>query len=107
MQKSFEALSLKNELIIGLKAQNITSPTAVQALTYPAFLEGKDLIVESYTGSGKTLAFLLPLFTKIKVNEITNQALILAPTHELAHQIHEQIKCLAKNSHLRRYLMKF
>ena len=100
MQKSFEALSLKNELIIGLKAQNITSPTAVQALTYPAFLEGKDLIVESYTGSGKTLAFLLPLFTKIKVNEITNQALILAPTHELAHQIHEQIKCLAKNSHL-------
>lgn len=100
MQKSFEALSLKNELITGLKAQNITSPTAVQALTYPAFLEGKDLIVESYTGSGKTLAFLLPLFSRIKINEKTNQALILAPTHELAHQIHEQIKRLAQNSHL-------
>lgn len=100
MQKSFEALSLKNELITGLKAQNITNPTAVQALTYPAFLEGKDLIVESYTGSGKTLAFLLPLFSQIKINEKTNQALILAPTHELAHQIHEQIKRLAQNSHL-------
>ena len=100
MQKSFEALSLKDELITGLKAQNITHPTDVQLLTYPAFLEGKDLIVESYTGSGKTLAFLLPLFSKIKLNETTNQALILAPTHELAHQIHEQIKRLAKNSHM-------
>ena len=98
MQTSFDALQLKNELIKGLKAQNILEPTAVQALTYPAFLEGKDLIVESHTGSGKTLAFLLPLFTKIKLDERTNQALILAPTHELAHQIHEQIKLLAKNS---------
>ena len=69
MQTSFESLQLNSELITGLKAQNITNPTAVQALTYPAFLEGKDLIVESHTGSGKTLAFLLPLFTKIKLDE--------------------------------------
>ena len=100
MQTSFESLQLKSELITGLNAQNITNPTAVQALTYPAFLEGKDLIVESHTGSGKTLAFLLPLFTKINLNEKSNQALILAPTHELTHQIHEQIKLLAKNSSL-------
>ena len=100
MQTSFEALQLKNELIKGLKAQNIVKPTAVQALTYSAFLEGKDLIVESHTGSGKTLAFLLPLFTKINLAEKSNQALILAPTHELAHQIHEQIKLLAKNSEM-------
>ncbi len=100
MQTSFESLLLKSELITGLNAQNITNPTAVQALTYPAFLEGKDLIVESHTGSGKTLAFLLPLFTKIKLDEKANQALILAPTHELTHQIHEQIKLLAKNSGL-------
>lgn len=100
MQTSFDALQLKSELINGLQAQNISKPTAVQALTYPAFLEGKDLVVESHTGSGKTLAFLLPLFTKIKMDEAANQAIILAPTHELAHQIHEQIKTLAKNSGL-------
>ena len=100
MQNSFESIHLKPELIAGLRVQNITQPTPVQALTYPAFLEGKDLIVESYTGSGKTLAFLLPLFTKIDVNETSNQALILAPTHELAHQIHNQIKLLAKNSNV-------
>ena len=100
MQTSFESLQLRSELIKGLKAQNILEPTAVQALTYPAFLEGKDLIVESHTGSGKTLAFLLPLFTKINLDVKANQALILAPTHELAHQIHEQIKLLAKNSEM-------
>ena len=62
MQTSFQTLKLKDELISGLKKQNIVSPTPIQALTYPAFIEGKDLMVESHTGSGKTLAFLLPLF---------------------------------------------
>lgn len=100
MQNSFDTLHLKNELITALQAQNITKPTAVQAMTYPAFLEGRDLVVESHTGSGKTLAFLLPLFIKIKNDEARNQALILAPTHELAHQIQEQIKLLAKNSQM-------
>lgn len=100
MQTSFETLQLKNELITGLHAQNITSPTPIQALTYPAFLESKDLMVESHTGSGKTLAFLLPLFEKIDIHSQANQAIILAPTHELAHQIHEQIKLLARNSKL-------
>lgn len=98
MQTSFETLQLRTELISGLAAQNIVSPTPIQVLTYPAFLEGKDLMVESHTGSGKTLAFLLPLFEKIKIENQTNQAIILAPTHELAHQIHEQIRLLAKNS---------
>lgn len=100
MQTSFQTLKLKDELISGLKKQNIVSPTPIQALTYPAFIEGKDLMVESHTGSGKTLAFLLPLFEKINTNLKVNQAIILAPTHELAHQIHEQIKLLSKNSGL-------
>jgi len=100
MQTSFQALQLKDELISGLQKQNIISPTPIQALTYPAFSEGKDLMVESHTGSGKTLAFLLPLFEKINTDLKANQAIILAPTHELAHQIHEQIKLLAKNSGL-------
>lgn len=100
MQTSFQTLHLNEALITGLKKQNITTPTTIQALTYPAFLEGKDLMVESHTGSGKTLAFLLPLFEKINKDLNANQAIILAPTHELAVQIHEQIKLLARNSEL-------
>ena len=98
MKTRFEDLKIDSKLILGLQKQQIVSPTPVQSLVYPAFLEGKDLIVESHTGSGKTLAFLLPLFAKIDPNKKTNQAIILAPTHELAHQINDQVRLLAKNS---------
>ncbi len=98
MSTSFKELLLNDGLITGLEKQGITVPTAIQVLTIPAFLEGKDLIVESHTGSGKTLAFLLPLFQKINVSKKETQALILAPTHELVMQIHAQIGLLATNS---------
>lgn len=98
MKTRFEDLKLDGNLISGLKKQQITAPTPIQALVYPAFLEGKNLIVESHTGSGKTLSFLLPLFKKIDLSVKGNQAIILAPTHELAHQINEQVKLLAQNS---------
>lgn len=98
MKTRFEDLKLDGNIISGLQKQQITAPTPIQALVYPAFLEGKNLIVESHTGSGKTLAFLLPLFKKIDLSVKGNQAIILAPTHELAHQINEQVKLLAQNS---------
>lgn len=98
MITDFTALNLNTKLVDGLKAQNITAPTPIQARTLPAFLEGYDIIAESYTGSGKTLAFVLPLFEKIDTAKNEMQAIILAPTHELVIQIHEQIALLAKNS---------
>lgn len=98
MKTSFDDLKICPEIVAGLKKQQITQPTPIQSLTYSAFLEGKNLIVESHTGSGKTLAFLLPLFKKIDLSLKANQAIILAPTHELALQINEQVKLLAKNS---------
>lgn len=98
MTPTFSALQINHELIEALKKQGITSPTPIQALTFPAFLEGEDLLMESHTGSGKTLAFLLPLFEKIDLEKREMQAIILAPTHELVMQIHEQVTLLAKNS---------
>lgn len=98
MITDFTALNLNPKVIEGLKAQNITAPTPIQARTLPAFIEGYDIIAESYTGSGKTLAFVLPLFEKIDVTKNEMQAIILAPTHELVMQIHEQIRLLAQNS---------
>ena len=100
MHTDFTALNLDKKLIEGLKAQNITTPTPIQARTIPAFLEGYDIVAESHTGSGKTLAFLLPLFEKIDTSKQEMQAIILAPTHELVMQIHEQITLLAKNSNI-------
>jgi len=95
---TFNDLNLDSNIIRGLKKQGITKPTAIQASAIVPALENKDVIGEAFTGSGKTLAYLLPIFHKIDTSKREMQAIILAPTHELALQIEAQIKLLAKNS---------
>lgn len=97
---TFKELNLKNDLINGLKKQDIASPTEVQYLSINKILENKDLLVKSQTGSGKTLAYLLPIFEKIDTTKRETQVLILAPTHELVMQIDNQAKLLSKNSNI-------
>lgn len=97
---TFKELNLKNDLINGLKKQDIASPTEVQYLSINKILENKDLLVKSQTGSGKTLAYLLPMFEKIDTTKKETQVLILAPTHELVMQIDTQAKLLSKNSNI-------
>lgn len=98
MDKSFNELGLQENLIEGLKKQGIESPTEIQVKSIPLGLAHKDIIGESETGSGKTLAYLLPIFQKIDITSKDIQAIILAPTHELAMQIHKQIELLSENS---------
>lgn len=97
---TFKDLNLSNNLIDGLKKQNITSPTEVQGLSIEKILENKDLLINAQTGSGKTLAYLLPMFEKIDTTKRETQVLVLAPTHELVMQIAEQAKLLATNSNV-------
>ncbi|MBU3113099.1 DEAD/DEAH box helicase [Clostridium lacusfryxellense] len=98
MEKLFNELGLKENLIEGLIKQGIESPTEIQEKAIPIGLAGLDIIGESETGTGKTLAYLLPIFQKIDVTSKDIQAIILAPTHELAMQIHKQIELLSANS---------
>ena len=98
MNKGFKELGLRDELIIGLGKMGITIPTAIQGEMIPIALENKDVVGESQTGSGKTLAYLLPIFEKIDFEKKENQAMILAPTHELVMQIEMVIKELAEKS---------
>ncbi|NRT34269.1 DEAD/DEAH box helicase [Clostridium beijerinckii] len=98
MINSFSDLNLNSSIIEGLQKQNINIPTSIQADSILPALEGKDIIGEAFTGSGKTLAYLLPLFHKIDTSKREMQGIILAPTHELAKQIEDQIKLLAENS---------
>lgn len=64
----------------------------VQEELIPAMLEGKDIVAESPTGSGKTLAYVLPILNKVNGNKKQTQALIVAPSQELAMQIVEVIR---------------
>ena len=100
MTKSFEALGLSAPLVAGLQTAGIEVPTGIQTQVIPLALSGKDIIGQSATGTGKTLAFLLPIFQRIDTTKREMQAMILAPTHELAIQILRQVEMLAKNSGL-------
>lgn len=100
MNKTFNDLNLNPNIIEGLKKQNITVPTEIQSTAIIPGLENKDIIGEAFTGSGKTLAYLLPIFHKIDTSKREMQAIILAPTHELALQIEAQIKLLSANSNV-------
>lgn len=95
---SFLDLGLNEALTTGVALRQITIPTKIQELAIPPILAGKDLIGRAPTGTGKTLAYLLPLFQRIDANKKELQVLILAPTHELAMQIHHQAVQLAADA---------
>src|SRR5690625_2979032 len=75
-----------------------TSPSAIQEKTYDFIFSGSDVIAEAPTGSGKTLAYLLPLLQKIEPNKKQVQVVVLASSHELIMQIHQQIQQWSKGS---------
>jgi len=98
MSQSFEQLGIIAPLVDGLKKAGITVPTGIQAQVIPPALSGKDIIGQSATGTGKTLAYLLPLLQKIDNTRRETQAMVLAPTYELAIQVHRQIELVAKSA---------
>ena len=83
----FTSLGVPEHLTTALAKRGITAPTEIQAALIPAAYAGENLIGEAPTGTGKTLAYFLPLLARIDPAVRTAQALILAPTHELAMQI--------------------
>ncbi|MEI7026647.1 DEAD/DEAH box helicase [Paenibacillus sp. y28] len=87
MNELFEALSIPAPLAAKLKEKGIITPSPVQAQAIPVLLEGKDALVQSQTGTGKTLAYLLPLLQRINPSSGDVQAVVVAPTQELAMQI--------------------
>ena len=98
MNDTFAQSGIHEKLVAGLGKMGITLPTRIQAEMIPPVLAGKDVIGQSETGTGKTLAYLLPLFQKLDTEKTTMQAIILAPTHELAMQIFRQAQLLAEKS---------
>lgn len=98
MINTFDDMGLNPNLVEGLKKQGITEPTGIQAKAIQLAMENRDIIGQSPTGSGKTLAFLLPIFQRIDAGKREMQAIILAPTHELAVQIENQIRLLSESS---------
>lgn len=91
----FTELPLCNEVMDGLNAMNFKEATPVQEQTIPLILQKKDIIACAQTGTGKTAAFLLPLIHNLQSGKHDRNkvnAIIMAPTRELAQQIDQQME---------------
>ncbi|OIJ22246.1 RNA helicase [Anaerobacillus alkalidiazotrophicus] len=100
MEIDFEKLEIAPFLLKGLEKMKITTPTQIQQEAIPTILRGEHVIGRSKTGSGKTLAFLLPLLSKVDEANKELQAMILAPTHELAMQIYRVVEELVTETNI-------
>jgi ATP-dependent RNA helicase DeaD len=95
----FNDLGLPENLIRVLTEVGYESPSPIQAATIPLLLNGRDLLGQAQTGTGKTAAFALPILARIDLAKARTQALVLAPTRELAIQVAEAFQRYA--AHLR------
>lgn len=93
---NFSTLGLKKALVENLTSLEFHTMTAVQEQSLPSILEGQDIIGQAKTGSGKTAAFGLGLLQKLDIKNFNVQSLVLCPTRELAEQVAEDIRMLAR-----------
>ncbi len=94
--RSFDALPLPSTMLANLQQLGYLSMTPIQAAALPPALDGRDLIAQAKTGSGKTVAFALPLLNRLDPQRLDVQALVLCPTRELADQVTQEIRRLAR-----------
>jgi len=90
--EKFEILGLSEKSLLAVSKKGFEEPSPIQKLTIPLLLKNeKDIVGQAQTGTGKTAAFGLPIMDIIKENTGTVQALVLAPTRELAVQVSEEM----------------
>ena len=93
----FSDLALNDSILSALDGMGFVSPTPIQAAAIPHLMEGTDALGKAQTGTGKTAAFSLPLLNKLDLSQRKPQAIVLAPTRELAIQVAAEIKNLGQN----------
>src|SRR5713226_4845179 len=86
---SFTELGLSDSIAAVLTALGYEAPTPIQSRTIPPLLSGRDVLGQAQTGTGKTAAFALPILSRLDLGKTKPQALVLAPTRELAIQVAE------------------
>jgi len=104
--ENFENLGIAPILLRNLEGLGLIKPTPIQAQAIPHIVKGRDILGLAQTGTGKTAAFGLPMLTRIiaygkRPMPKTVRALVLAPTRELATQIHDNLAAFAKDAPVR------
>ena len=103
MTTDFTSLNLRPELVQAIAEQGYAEPTPIQAAIIPMMLQGQDVIGQAQTGTGKTAAFALPILQHLTLQRHAHgaQALILAPTRELALQVADSMSVYGKHLDVR------
>lgn len=91
----FEDLGITGPVLAAIRGLGYETPSPIQAATIPTLLGGRDVVGMAQTGTGKTAAFALPVLERLDVAQKTPQALVLAPTRELALQVCEAFESYA------------
>lgn len=94
---AFNSLDLNPEMLENLDSLGYASMTPIQAQSLPIILSGRDIIAQGKTGSGKTAAMGLGILSKLEPKRFSVQALVLCPTRELADQVAEEVRRLARS----------
>jgi ATP-independent RNA helicase DbpA len=98
ISRSFNELPLSPGMQATLQQLGYLTMTPIQAASLPIALAGHDLIAQAKTGSGKTAAFALALLTRLNPRRFAVQAMVLCPTRELADQVTQEIRRLARSA---------
>ncbi|MGZ8256330.1 MAG: ATP-dependent RNA helicase DbpA [Gallionella sp.] len=93
---AFSQLSLSPAMLANLQQLGYVTMTPIQAASLPITLAGNDLLAQAKTGSGKTAAFALSLLTRLNPKHFGVQAMVLCPTRELADQVTQELRRLAR-----------
>jgi len=104
--RKFEHISIPGDFMKSVQAAGFTAPSPIQSVGWPTALSGRDMVGIAQTGSGKTLAYLLPALVHISAQPPLRSGdgpvgLVLAPTRELAMQIHSEVNKFTQGSNLR------
>lgn len=94
-ENGFEKLGLPDDVIKAVKRVGFEQPSPIQAQTIPLLMDGRDVVGLAQTGTGKTAAFALPVLSQIDPEKRYPQALVLAPTRELALQVSDSFQSFA------------
>ena len=101
-ESGFAGFGFSEALLRTLADKGYSEPSPIQKAAFPELMLGRDLVGQAQTGTGKTAAFALPLLERLESGQKTPQALVLAPTRELAMQVAESFKAYsAGHPHLK------
>ncbi|MBT3259794.1 MAG: DEAD/DEAH box helicase, partial [Deltaproteobacteria bacterium] len=99
---NFKTFNFHPTIAAGVAAAGYVTPTPIQARAIPRVIENHDIMGVAQTGTGKTAAFVLPILNRLMEKKTAAvRALIMAPTRELAEQIHQAIETYGRKTHLR------